>query len=167
MKPIPEHLALFSWYAGHMAYLQSRGYVPRHDPAGAEARMADLRGARLYRADLREADFRGADLSEADLRGADLSGADLTWADLRDADFRGADLPGADLAAAAALGLLPEREAIIAILGGVAAFLEEADLEEADLEGTNLRGANLEVLDVSHPGVDEHEFEPGIDNLRD
>jgi uncharacterized protein YjbI with pentapeptide repeats len=77
-KPVPKHLAVYSWYRPHLAWLVEQGREVRHAPGrGTRAERANL-----YVADLREADLSGTYLSVADLHGADLTGADLSHAKL-------------------------------------------------------------------------------------
>ena len=123
--PIPAHLARFDWYAPHLAWLDSQGLAPRHDPGGAEPKRADLRGADLKGTGLGRAILAGADLTEARLTRAHLTGACLRWANLTGADLRVTRLTGADLTGA----ILTRADLTGARLTG--ACLEEADLEGA------------------------------------
>ena len=63
---IPEHLAVYPWYAPHQAYLvQTHGYARHAPPEGTVAQRASLYGANLT----------GANLTGANLSGANLTGA--------------------------------------------------------------------------------------------
>jgi hypothetical protein len=75
-------------------------YQSSREYRGANLRMRDMKGAKLYGADMSGADLESADLRDADLRYADLSGANLTAAYLKGADLRSANLSGARLAGA-------------------------------------------------------------------
>ena len=89
--PIPEHLARFSWYAPHLAWLKAERIGARHAvPRGTVARCADLSGA-----DLSFAGLRNAHLSRANLSGADLSGASLYFTRLSGARLSGVNWTGA------------------------------------------------------------------------
>ena len=84
--PIPEHLARFSWYAPHLAWLKAERIGARHAvPRGTVARCADLSFAGL----------RNAHLSRANLSGADLSGASLYFTRLSGARLSGVNWTGA------------------------------------------------------------------------
>lgn len=128
MEPIPEHLAIFPWYAPHLAWIRSsEGYNPRHDPGDAKPKQADLSETDLSEIDLHDADLTRARFYRTVMRGANLSGADLYHADLAYADLEGSDM----------------TEANLMMTDMVGARLRNVCLKDANTPNTRLRGADL------------------------
>lgn len=151
-SPIPLHLVDLDWYAPYLAWLDSKGITPHHDPGDAEPQRMDMTlwslvGDRLHDADLRRMILTRASVLEAYLAGADLSGAELVGAELTNSDLTDANLTRAHLGDADLSGVCLTRanltDAYLARANLTGAELWGANLEDAYLAGATLTGATL------------------------
>lgn len=147
--PIPPHLAAYSWYARHQAWLKSAELEYGHEPPPGVMGEAfygegEIRGP----VDLSGAYLAQVNLSRCALSHANFSGADLRYAWLMHSDLFKANFSGARLWS---VGLNYSNLEW--------ANLSGADLEHADLSSTKLGGARLVGASLDHV--------IGLDRIRD
>lgn len=117
--------------------LRANGWLTDGTVQESDLRVANLEGAKLWKADLQGVNLQWARLKHANLNGSMLVGANLTQATMTAARCIGADLGQANLF---------EAKLYRVNFGGAnlrSANLQGAHLEGAKLEGADLRGANV------------------------